>query len=307
MLAGTLSVPDNQPKAVIIFATGSGQQDRDETIMGHKPFKELSDRLIEQGIAVFRYDDRGCGKSTGEYGEDVLTQDLAEDLRSVFRYVKRLPQFEGVECGIFGHSEGGYEALLIANDSEVRPDFIITYGGPAVDGTEMMLNQVYAMMEGTPAEARWPVLLPILSNRYKLVTSDMPKDELKNSLWDDIKKYTPEEALIPEVTEQIQAEIDMMSSEWYRNLLRFNPDSLIKELQIPWLAIYGSTDRQIPAKPNLASFEEFGNKMITTVVLPEVNHLMQPSATGFPAEYQSNPVTLSDSLWEAIVQWINNR
>lgn len=140
-LAGTLTIPTNGSKYVLLMVTGSGAQNRDEEVFGHKPFAVIADRLARAGIATLRYDDRATGKSVGGMNPNVTTQDFAEDALSGIEWLRSQKRFKKI--GIIGHSEGGTIAFMLASQKKV--DFIVSLAGTSVKGDSVLLAQTKAM------------------------------------------------------------------------------------------------------------------------------------------------------------------
>ena len=140
-LAGTLTIPANGSKYVLLMVTGSGAQNRDEEVFGHKPFAVLADRLARAGIATLRYDDRATGKSVGGMNPNVTTQDFAEDALAGIEWLHSQKRFKKI--GIIGHSEGGTIAFMLASQKKV--DFIVSLAGTSVKGDSVLLAQTKAM------------------------------------------------------------------------------------------------------------------------------------------------------------------
>ena len=143
ILAGTLSVPDGAT-TVLLMVTGSGQQNRDEELMGHKPFAVIADRLARSGIATLRYDDRATAQSVGGNVADATTEDFACDAEAGISYLRQSGRFARV--GILGHSEGGTIAFMLGAKRQV--DFVVSLAAPAVSGDSIVWRQLQAMGMG---------------------------------------------------------------------------------------------------------------------------------------------------------------
>ncbi|MEL6536157.1 MAG: alpha/beta fold hydrolase, partial [Bacteroidota bacterium] len=139
-LAGTLTLPEGgTPTAAAILISGSGPQNRDEELLGHKPFWVLADHLTRNGIAVLRYDDRGVGQSTGEFS-GATSEDFAGDVAAAMAYLQARPEVKADQIGLIGHSEGGLIAPLVAAQYD-GVSFIVSMAGPGVNGEEIILAQ----------------------------------------------------------------------------------------------------------------------------------------------------------------------
>ena len=135
-LAGTLTLPDGAA-TVLLMVTGSGLQNRDEELFGHRPFFVVADYLARQGIATLRYDDRGTGQSVGGDVKNATSKDVAQDALAGVKWLRQSGRFTKV--GILGHSEGGMVAFMLGAQGEV--DFIVSLAGPAVRGDSLLLEQ----------------------------------------------------------------------------------------------------------------------------------------------------------------------
>jgi hypothetical protein len=139
-LAGTLSTPPSGgPFPAVLLISGSGPQDRDETIVGHKPFLVLADHLTRLGVAVLRVDDRGVGQSTGQFLE-CTSQDFADDALAFIEFLKAHSKIDSRRIGLIGHSEGGLIAPLVAARS-ADVAFVVLMAGPGLTGEEIFYLQ----------------------------------------------------------------------------------------------------------------------------------------------------------------------
>ena len=299
-LAATVTMPAHaKPRAAAVLVSGSGAQDRDETIMGHKPFRAIARHLAENGYAVLRYDDRGAGQSSPLHGTET-TDTFATDAAAALAILDSICG-HSIPTGYIGHSEGA--TIAIRNSADPRCRFIITLGTPAMPGDSIILTQSRAMLRGMGAENQWSKLEPELRRRYDMLKTDLPAVLLKSSLYADIVKSQPLVAEMPELRQKAMAEIDAMCSPWYRAMLRYNPRADISRVAIPWLAIGGSLDTQvIPENQEIISSL---NSRATTVTLPGINHLMLRAATGLPSEYPALAGDIDPEVLGTIMQFLN--
>ncbi|MGA1401048.1 MAG: alpha/beta hydrolase family protein, partial [Phycisphaerales bacterium] len=157
-LAGTLTIPEGGSPATpvpgVVLVSGSGPQDRDETIFGHKPFLVLADALTRGGIAVLRYDDRGVGGSGGDFGS-ATTFEFATDADAATEYLKSVPEVDSSKVGLIGHSEGGLVAPIVARwqreqgDPETMLAFAVMLAGPGVPGDALIRLQMRRLLEAS--------------------------------------------------------------------------------------------------------------------------------------------------------------
>jgi len=313
-LGGTLTLPkqggSNYPAVILI--SGSGPQNRDEEILGHKSFLIIADYLTRQGIAVLRYDDRGVGKSTGKFST-ATTADFATDAEAAFAYLKTRKDINTKKIGFIGHSEGGIIAPIVAAN---HPDaaFIVLLAGTAIPGDELMLLQNYLMAKanGMPEEDL-AKLGNINKGIYTIIKEeDNPavlKTRLRAAFNKDLKpllisKGIPEE----QVANNIDSQLSDFTTPWYINFIRYNPYAVLEKVKCPILALNGDKDVQVAPKANLDAIRraanKSGNKNVTTKELPGLNHLFQTSATGNPAEYGDIEETFSPAALKIVGDWI---
>jgi pimeloyl-ACP methyl ester carboxylesterase len=293
-LAGTLSHSVAQPSiATVILLTGSGPLDRDETMFGHKPFKTITDYFVARGITVLRYDKRGVGESKGPLAG--TTADFADDAEAVLDFASKT--LAG-PYGFIGHSEGGViGALVAARRTDV--DFLITLGSNAVKGERLWRDQVASMHElsgATPEHIR--------SNDvyvHRLIDASLQSR-------DALVRET--EAVRMELNERQQwaaAQIDLLSADWMRWFLAYDPAPTLASLKIPVLALYGEKDRQVLAVTNgpVAQAALAANPRARVQIVPGVNHLFQTAATGSPSEYATITEDISSAVLNLIVGWLD--
>jgi pimeloyl-ACP methyl ester carboxylesterase len=301
-LAGTLTLPSGSgPFPAALLVSGSGQQDRDETLMGHKPFLVLADYLTRRGIAVLRVDDRGVGGSTG----DVLhatSADFAGDAEAALAFLKSRPEIAPARIGIVGHSEGGMIGAMAAAKSPLVA-WLVTMAGPGVRGHELILAQQRLIWAAAGETA------PQLDKREKVgraVIAALIEAPTEVDARDRARAILTEAGYADAVGDQA---IAMMASDWYRYLLRYDPAPALRQLRIPVLAVNGSLDLQVPAKENLPAIRAAlkNNRDATIVELPGLNHLFQPATTGAVGEYRDIETTIAPAALDTMTEWIRKR
>jgi hypothetical protein len=312
-LAGTLTLPEGDgPFPVVILISGSGPQDRNEELMGHKPFLVLADYLTRRGIAVLRYDERGVGESTGDFAS-ATTLDFTGDALSGVDFLKTRPEIDPARIGLIGHSEGGLVAPMAANaSSDVA--FIVLMAGPAVNGEEIAYLQIDLLLRasGAPEEviaeqkAMQEALLVIAKNVDDV---DQAVEEMRNVMLAPFAELSEEEvAALGDLETAIMMQIDQLLSPWYQFFMTYDPLPALTEVDCPVLAINGSKDLQVPADPNLRLIEEAlakgGNENYTILELQDLNHLFQTAATGLPDEYYLIEETIAPAALEAMGDWL---
>ncbi|WP_026236475.1 alpha/beta hydrolase [Pontibacter roseus] len=314
-LAGTLTVPQgkgNHP-AVILF-TGSGLQDRDMTVLGHKPFLVLADHLTRQGFAVLRLDDRGAGKSGGNPAT-ATTADFASDAQAAYTFLKSRQEVNPKKIGLLGLSEG---ALIASKVAAANPDvaFVVLMAGNAVPGTELLVAQNEAIFKaGGVPDATLHKLLKLRRAQFEVAASEA------NVQTAAIKIKALEQEAKAQMTEQEQKQLGLtpqseqaivaqLSSPWMRYYLAYDPAPTLQKLQMPVLALNGSKDLQVPAPQNLTAtgraLKAGGNTRSTFKIMRDLNHLFQTAKTGLHTEYGSIEETMSPLALETISTWMKS-
>jgi len=306
-LAGTLSIPKGEgPFPAAILVTGSGPQDRDQTVFGHKPFLVISDHLTRHGIAVLRYDDRGVGESTGEFGS-ATSADFADDALAAFEYLRTRPEIRPDSIGIIGHSEGGLVGPLAASmDSEVA--FVVSLAGPGAALIDVLLaqNRLIGLSQGESPETldrREPIVRELMT----LVSRSSSTEEARSRVVERLTPETLDALQVP--TQQREVIVAYLTQPWMQYLLNYDPDSTLSRVQSPVLALNGSLDRQVEPEQNLAGIRAAlaHNPDATVRELEGLNHLFQHSETGGIGEYADNTETFAPEALDIITNWILSR
>lgn len=300
-LGGTLSMPENQqPKAAIILASGSGSQNRDEEVAGKRPFKTIADFLATHGYAVMRFDDRGVGESGGDPAKSV-NDDFVSDLDCCVAFADTL--MPETPIGILGHSEGGLTAIKSAVRNP-QVDFIITLASPSMPLDTITLYQVKQIATASGQPQLFEKQRPTLARRYNMLKSDIPASFARSKLYADILVELGGIALSDEMKEQLNAQIEVMVSPWYRDLLRYDPASDIIAVATPWLALNGDKDTQVGVE-NLELIAKLNPTAVCRVMTGH-NHLFQPCVTGMVTEYATLPGDISEETLRTILQWLED-
>jgi len=295
-LAATFTIPPGKgPFPAVLLITGSGPQDRDESLMGHKPFLVLSDYLTRRGIAVLRADDRGVGKSTGNFGA-ATTADFATDAEAGVAWLKTRPEVNRARIGLIGHSEGGSIAPMVAaRNRDVA--FIVMLAGSGVRGDELLVAQIMALDE-TAGMSHAAALEAGGVERNILKTVESEKDPAK--LQEKLAAFIPRT--------QLDSQTAALSSSWFRFFLEYDPAIDLHKVTCPVLALIGTKDTQVPAKQNLPAIrqalEAAGNRHFEVVEMPGLNHLFQTAQTGSVSEYAAIQETMSPAVLGRIASWI---
>lgn len=303
-LAGTLTMPNSKGKfPAVILVSGSGPQDRNEEILGHKPFFVLADYLTKNGYAVLRYDDRGVNESSGNFANST-TADFATDAEAALNYLQSIKEIDSKKIGILGHSEGGIIAQMIAaNNKDLA--FIISMAGPTIEIDQLMLKQKSDMERamGVP-ELALKMNEKVFGEMYNILKKDISNQEAES----EIKAYLKNDPVYKNVPEKdIQAILDQTNQKWFREFISYNPASNLSKIKTKVLAINGEKDVQVTAKENLEGWKNglVHNKKVTIKSYPNLNHLFQKATTGMPNEYGEIETTIEPIVLEDIVKWLN--
>jgi len=297
---------------VVVLITGSGPQNRDEELMGHKPFLILSDYLTRNGIAVLRYDDRGMFSSKGNFAKST-TFDFATDVESAVNYLKTRKEIDPKHIGLIGHSEGGIIAPMVAVKSkDVR--FIILMAGTGVQGSELLIRQQEAIGKASGIKDEdLKKTAEINKEAYKIICNTTDTTKLKSELTAFLKlkaKEVPASQMPKGMNEDelVKMEMIQLNSPWMLNFIRYNPEPMLEKVKCDVLAINGDKDLQVDSKINLPAIENAlkkgGNKKFTIKELPGLNHLFQECTTGLPKEYAEIEQTISPTALETMANWI---
>lgn len=312
-LAGTLTLPEGGGKyPAVILISGSGPQDRDESLLKHKPFWVLADFLTRNGYAVLRFDDRGVGKSGGDFMK-ATSADFATDVVAGIDFLKKHPNIDPKKIGLMGHSEGGLIAPLVASKNK-QVAFIVLLAGPGIKGSSLLLQQGEDIrrQEGIE-EYLLKASNKINSKLYTAIVEDESNNLGVNDLMNLIKEDI--DALSEEDKKKIQADevslrvaLGTLCSHWMRYFLSYEPAKYLKKVKCPVLAINGDKDLQVAGKVNLEGIEKAlaNNKKVKTVLMPNLNHLFQTSETGAIDEYIKLEETFSPKAMELILQWMKD-
>jgi len=311
-LAGTLTIPgEGKGYPGVVLITGSGPQNRDEELMGHKPFLVLADYLSRNGIAVLRCDDRGVGKSGGKFST-ATTFDFATDAEAALDFLKSRPEIDTAKLGLIGHSEGGIIAPIIASKRK-DVDFIVLMAGTGVTGEMVLMTQAAEIQRADSAKE-----------------ADIQQGEKMNQkVYDILKKYPDNDKASDLIRKLFQKENDAekkkgsadtmsaasiensiktVTSPWFRTFLTLDPQDYLRKIHCYLFAFNGDKDLQVDSKINLPAIEKAlifgGNSKYTIEEIPGANHLFQTAKTGSPSEYGTIEETIQPRVLEMIASWI---
>ncbi len=312
-LAGTLTLPRGDglaPAALLI--TGSGAQDRDEALMGHKPFLVLADHLTRAGIAVLRVDDRGVGGSTGSVATST-SDTFAGDALAGVGFLRNHPKIDSARVGVIGHSEGGLVGPLAASRSgDVA--FVVMLAGPGVPGAEILQLQLeqISLTAGVPPEtvAEQKKIQARVLEALVAPESEERTQRLRELIAAQVDTQGSE-MTAEQRAQTIDSALVQVDNPWFRFFVEYDPRPTLRAVDVPVLAINGELDLQVDADQNLPEIEkslEYGNNQDFTILrMPKLNHLFQTASTGAVEEYAQIEETMSPEVLEAITSWILER
>lgn len=313
-LAGTLTRPANTLQAVpaVVLISGSGPQDRDQQLLGHRPFLVLADYLTRRGFAVLRFDDRGIGKSGGTFYQ-ATSLDFATDVGAAVRYLQQRTDIRADQIGLIGHSEGGLIAPVVAQQ-QAGVSFLVLLAAPGITGAEVSANQFERMLvsQGLPA-ATVKHASTIYNNMNKLAArSEAPTVAGLNAYYQQQWQALPEDIkqqLVPLGGGALSAErLAELQNAWFRYFQQHDPHTWLSKTTLPTLVLYGSKDLQLDAEINLAAIEralqDGNNTQYKLLLLQGLNHLFQEANTGRWDEYAGIAQTLSPTLLSNLANWL---
>lgn len=315
-LAGTLTLPraDGKHPAVILI-TGSGGQDRDETIAGHRPFLVLADYLTRKGIAVLRADDRGIGGSEGGSMSET-SENFADDVLAGIEYLKTRKEINPKKIGLIGHSEGGMIAPVVAVRSK-DVAFIVMLSGMGQTGEDVILTQLALIQKANNENPeKIAQAVDFQKSLFAIIKSEPDNNLAEQKIHQMVinRKSKMNEQQLREfahVEADIKTQLPFILSPWYRHFLAYNPRPTLEKVKIPVLALNGENDLQVSAKENLdliaAALKAGKNKDFTVKSFPKLNHLFQTSQTGSLDEYDKIEETIAPTVLETVADWILKR
>jgi len=322
-LAGTLTIPSQSPLArdgrvpAVVLVTGSGPQDRDEALMGHRPFLVIADALARAGVAVLRCDDRGVARSSGDFAR-ATTIDLASDADEAVQWLKDHPAIDPKRIGLIGHSEGGLIAPIVAmwqnaGDTPENPlAFMVLLAGTAEQGGKLLTRQTKALYDaaGVPADKSGPALAAH-AEAMAAIAAGKSAAEIRPLVEEMVRRQVAIGSLvIPDdatLKPTFDAAVAQVSSAWMVEFIRFDPRGVLSMIEIPTLAMCGSKDLQVDMGVNLGILDEVAKASgapITTRRLDGLNHLFQPATTGLIEEYGTIDTTFDAKALADMVAWV---
>ena len=315
-LAGTLTLPKKEGVfPVVILISGSGPQNRDEELLGHKPFLVLSDYLTKNGVAVLRFDDRGTALSKGDF-KTATSADFATDVEAGIDYLKTRKEINKKEIGLIGHSEGGLIAPMVASKSK-DVLFIVLLAGTGIKGDKLLLLQQKLIGKASGISDDDLQKSEVINRKaFDIVNHSNNLEQLRTDLTKYIKqqlKDNPNAEKPAGMSDDdfINLQVKQVANPWMQYFIKYNPASALEKVKCPVLAINGEKDLQVPPKENLEAIKKAltkgGNKNTTTKELPNLNHLFQECKTGSPDEYAKIEQTFSPIALTEILKWVQRQ
>ncbi|HEY6468548.1 MAG TPA: alpha/beta fold hydrolase [Candidatus Dormibacteraeota bacterium] len=318
-LAGTLTIPTGEgPFPAALLITGSGAQDRNEELFGHKPFLVLADWLTRAGIAVLRVDDRGVGGSSGDT-RTATTEDLAGDVETGVGFLHERPKIDANRIGLIGHSEGGLIAPIVAARM-ASIAYIVLMAGPGLPGEDILLAQgeLIARAEHTSeaqiaanADLQREIFAIVRSERDPQVAEPLLRAVVRDGLSKLARMAATDPSTVADTEHLVEAQVQAVNSPWFRFFLTYDPRPVLAKVRCPVLALDGDHDLQVPAEENLVAIRDAmhagGNDRLTARMLPGLNHLFQTSTTGHPSEYGTIEETIAPAALDLIGSWIREQ
>jgi len=301
-LAGTYTVPaDMGPFPAVVLLTGSGPEDRNETLFHHQPFAVLADYLTRHGIAVLRFDDRGVGQSGGTLA-GTTSADYTADAQAALAWLRAQPGIRKNQVGLVGHSQGGTAAVGAAGQP-AGPDFLVLLAAPGIPGDELIVQQSLA---GARLQTTDATQLATTEKMQRAMTQIVQKNPENAEAKAKLRAYYT--AIDPQLAARLEPQLAMLTSPDYRSILADRPAQTLAKVRCPVLALGGSKDIQVPATANLAAMAaaliKAGTRDVTVKELPGLNHLFQTAGTGSPDEYGTIEETFAPAALQVAGTWI---
>lgn len=298
-LAGTFTCPAQSGRfPAVILVAGSGPNNRNEEIFGHKPFLVLADHLTRNGIAVLRYDKRGTGKSEGNFASASIG-DFASDARAAIDYLRSKEEVDNGRIGIIGHSEGASVAFVVAAGDNVS--FLVSLAGSGIKGVDLLDMQREAIFSAAGMSKEYIEQSNALLNQAYQMTKSITDRRVLEEKITELFAGTMLSGQAPQTVRQL-------TSAGMRSFLDFDPQKYYPAVRCPVLALNGEKDLQVPYAPNLKAIEQGissnGNNRVTTISYPGLNHLFQQAKTGLVDEYGRIEETFNPVVMDGITGWI---
>ena len=310
-LGCTLSLPEGDgPFPVLVMFTGSGAQDRDETIFEHKPFLVLSDKIVRAGVGTFRCDDRGVGESTGSMADADIGVFVA-DGKAMVEYLSGRKDIARKHLGLLGHSEGGIVAGQLAKALGKDVSFVVTMSGPALSGREVSVRQNLdaVLAQGVPADQA-SAIEKALDSVFSGMAEEVAETELKTrvtALATAVVAARKDEKG-PAVEDVVKGFEPLLTNKWLRSWVKAKPAEVLASLKVPVLAMFGEKDTQVPGPDHSVALKKAFDAVKKTDVEVELvmgaNHLFQTATSGMVSEYEEIEETIQPAVLDRVSAWI---
>jgi len=323
-LSGTITIPTAESPLArdgrmpgIVLVSGSGPQDRDESLMGHRPFAVLADALTRAGVVVLRYDDRGMGSSTGEFA-GATTLQFATDADLASQALKAQPEVDPKRVGMLGHSEGALIAPLVgvwqnSGDHPVNPLAFLVLLAPPVEPCGFVLTRQTQLLydaAGVPPEQSRPaveaharVMQAMMERRTTEEVRPLVDELVRRQIQAAGQELPTDELLRPTLEQAAQ----QLFNPWMITFIQFDPRTVYARNELPILAMGGTKDVQVDARQNLALLTRLtapSGRPAEVRIYDGLNHLFQPATTGSPDEYGLIDTTFDPKALSELVAWV---
>jgi dienelactone hydrolase len=312
-LKGLITKQDGDgPFPAVVLVTGSGPQDRNSEIFGHKPFLVIADYLTKQGIVVLRYDERGVGESEGQFSS-ATSVDFKDDALFAIEYLRKQAFVDNQRVGVVGHSEGGLISWLIGAEQN-KADFLVALAAPVVPIPDLMLKQTedISRTSGSPREL---VNQQVSINKkfYDLITNSKNSDDALSKIPELVDEilggYGLEKEILEQQANSLGSTFEKSINPWFYNFIKTNPEMYISKITVPTFAAFGGKDLQVNAAQNGNRLIELFQKkpaLLQLQVYPELNHLFQKAETGAVSEYEAIEETFNVIVLQDIIAFIKS-
>jgi uncharacterized protein len=312
LLAGTLTLPKNEGSfPVVIMISGSGTQNRDGEVMGHKPFLLWADYLTKKGIGVLRCDDRGAGKTKGDV-MNATSQTFATDIEAAVNYLMTRKEVNKKQIGLIGHSEGGMIAPMVAAQSK-NVNYIVLLAGSGIRGDKLLLLQNETVLKASGAgeaatKKQLDYLQGVFNVMFKNQSPDQLKKDLKSHFEEQLKNNPDSKPQGMSAEDFIKNQVGTFGLPWMQYFVQYDPSLILKSVKCPVLAINGDKDLQVSSKVNLEAIKnglkKGKNKKVTIKEYPNLNHFFQECKTCLIDEYSKIEQTIAPSVLSDVTNWI---
>lgn len=321
-LAGIATHPWEAGKyPALVLVSGSGPQDRDETVFNHKPFAAIADYLSQRGVVVLRYDDRGVGASSGDFAA-ATTADFASDAEAAVQFARKLGYVDKQRVGVLGHSEGGIVAMMLAAEGKKKaPNFIVLMAAPGVPMQTILARQNEESMALLLQEGKKEELSALAKKLFSDLaegTGDRASDSMRVAQYVTSALALAKPEIMQMLTQQgmtqeamIAQNIAVMSTPWFRHMLRIDPATYLSRIMCSVLVLQGDRDRQVLAEENISAIRkglsQAKNNRLMVKRYGDLNHLFVPCRTGSVQEYPMLNAPFSRQTLEDLAWWVSTR